>query len=235
GHSENERVIDISADATVFSPTISGTCNKIRIHYGGQLGRMHDAASLVNSIKAFNGLETSGYVSFDFMISGAQSSVVQSELESEGISISNAIPSDEWRKYIDGFDIGLVSLLPGGATVCLPSKTYSMMAGGLAILAVCPLWSDLAKLILENKVGWVVSNSPYINEYDLLGDDYLEKVQQKRAECDIVDEFVVVLKDIIENPDEIIQKRHRARNCMLDKYGEGNLSREWEIALGQLV
>ena len=77
------------------------------------------------------------------------------------VKIRTAIDSEIWRKDIRNFHVGLVSLSPGGASVCLPSKTYSMMAGGLSIIGICPEWSDLANLIKEMDAGWVVNNSIY--------------------------------------------------------------------------
>jgi hypothetical protein len=53
-------------------------------------------------------------------------------------------------------DVALVAIARGAEDVMMPSKTYSAMVTGQAILAVCPLASDLAETALGNDCGWVV-------------------------------------------------------------------------------
>jgi hypothetical protein len=53
-------------------------------------------------------------------------------------------------------DVGLITMIPGAEAAVMPSKAYSAMVAGQAILAVCPLDSDLADLVLSHDCGWVV-------------------------------------------------------------------------------
>ena len=52
--------------------------------------------------------------------------------------------------------VGLVTLKPGAEGLVMPSKTYSAMVAGQAILAVCPAQSDLADTVRMHEAGWVV-------------------------------------------------------------------------------
>lgn len=53
-------------------------------------------------------------------------------------------------------DVGLITMIPGAEAAVMPSKAYSAIVAGQAILAVCPLDSDLAELVLRHDCGWVV-------------------------------------------------------------------------------
>ena len=53
-------------------------------------------------------------------------------------------------------DIALVTMAAGAENVVMPSKTYSAMVAGQAILAVCSRQSDLADTVLTHDCGWVV-------------------------------------------------------------------------------
>ncbi len=64
--------------------------------------------------------------------------------------------SAEWRTAMLAADVALVTMRPGAEKVVMPSKTYSAMAAGQAVLAVCPRESDLADLIIAHDCGLVI-------------------------------------------------------------------------------
>ena len=65
-------------------------------------------------------------------------------------------------------DISFVTLEPGAENVVFPSKVFSALAFGHAILAISPLKSDLSNYVLENDVGWVIEPGDFTNLYTLL-------------------------------------------------------------------
>jgi hypothetical protein len=229
GAKANE-VIDIGTDESMFNrhqPKLHA--GQITFHYGGQLGHMHDAGGLVAGIRrSLDIIRARGTtIKFQFYVSGAQATYVREALSSREVEVKNAISSEDWREAIRSYQVGLVSLSPGGASVCLPSKTYSMMAGGLAILAICPRWSDLAKLVLENDAGWVVNNSPFEKESELRGLDYLSRLKARRADADIANDFADVIAQICVEPALLEQKRKNAWLASRAKYGVASVSQRW--------
>ena len=52
--------------------------------------------------------------------------------------------------------VALVTIAPGAERVVMPSKTYSALVAGQAILAICRRESDLADLVRQHDCGWVV-------------------------------------------------------------------------------
>ena len=98
-----------------------------------------------------------------------------------------------------------------------------MMAGGLAILAVCPIWSDLSKLISENDCGWIINNSAdeYLPKYRDMK-SYLEKIYSIKNRKNIAENFIATLEDLKKTPDLIYEKR---KNAYLNVNNIQNLSK----------
>lgn len=234
GRSKRGMTIDIGGNTEAFEghdPFPHDVA--IVFHYGGQLGYMHDAKALAVCIQ--NVLESEiieqTQLRFHFYTSGAQVAFLKKDLSNYPVEIADAVPSSEWREKIRGFQVGLVSLSPGGATVCLPSKTYAMMAGGMAILAICPLWSDLARLVLENDAGWVVNNSPYSSAEELIGSEYMQKVTARRSDGEIAKDFTEIVDTICRDTSLLWQKRKNARRAAIEKYGSAGIAEQWAIFL----
>jgi hypothetical protein len=104
------------------------------------------------------------------------------------VCFSKALPGPEWETVMQQAAIALVTMAPGGAETVMPSKTYSAMVAGQAILAICPRQSDLADLIQKHDCGWVVEP----------GD---------------ADGLARVLADITRDPHLVLQKQKRAHEA----------------------
>lgn len=226
---KKSKVIDISTDLSLYDNSLNSLedTGKIIIHYGGQLGHLHDAKSIIESIKYVLKSDIRENVEFNFYVSGAQANFLEESLQEYPVKIISAIPSFQWRKDIKNFHIGLVSLSPGGASVCLPSKTYGMMAGGMSILAICPFWSDLGNLILDIGAGYVVNNSGFSSKKELVSGNYGVNLNSERNKNEIALDFYSYLKSVIENRSLLEKKRHNAFNGVRVNYNIDNLSAKW--------
>ena len=236
GKTKISQVIDISTDLTLYQEEFSllKDDNKLILHYGGQFGHLHDAVSLIESIKYVCESDISRFIEFNFYVSGAQTKLLENSLKGYPVKIISAVPSHLWRRDVKGFHIGLVSLSPGGASVCLPSKTYSMMAAGLAILTICPEWSDLAMLVNNSNAGWVINNSAYSEKSDLIEDNYLLKIQEKRNLDEIVKCFYNTLKDILSDKVSLRSKRKSSYHEMRNNYNIDSLSAKWKTLIEEV-
>ena len=226
GKALHHQAIHISTDLSLYDNDFPVLQNfeKIIIHYGGQLGHLHDAKSIIACIKHILESDLKDRFEFNFYVSGAQASFLEKSLEGLPIRIIPAVPSNVWRQDIKNYHIGLVTLSPGGSTVCLPSKTYGMMAGGLSILAVCPNWSDLAILINENNAGWIVSNSPYMQPSSL---NYLQSINEVRNFDEIKHDFYKTLKGIVTNIETLKVRRKNAFESVRTKFNAVTLNKQW--------
>lgn len=149
-------VIPVGADASPFRrlpperrPKEAG----VEVLYCGQLGRMHDAATIGEV--AVSGLPEG--VRLQFNANGAGYPTLRQRLAgAERVALGGGLGAKEWLQAMLGSQVSLVTLVPGAERIALPSKTYSALVAGQAILAVCPRDSDLADLVAEHDCGWLV-------------------------------------------------------------------------------
>ena len=236
GKCKKSEVIDISTDLTLFDDEVTPHSfnDKIKLHYGGQLGNLHDANSIVLLVKSLYSSDIYNHFEFNFTISGSKSEYLKRALRNYPIKISPTMKSQEWRSHIKNFDIGIVTLTPGGANVCLPSKTYAMMAGGLSILAITPEWSDLARLIINNQSGWVFDNSrnrDFPKSYSKNNIHYYESTQVNK---EVISRIIDQLRYLIKNRAYLFKIRENAFMNVRQNFNEYNLGKKWETFIEKI-
>ena len=189
--------------------------NPLMVHYGGQLGWMHDAERLAELISVYQAVRRPGApVLWDFRISGSKAKVFENQMKgAPGINVSSILSLEQWRMYATSIPVGLVSLSPGGSQVCFPSKTYGMMACGMAILAMCPAKSDLGCLIEKYELGWVIDSSEGRN---------FEMISQQ---------FDQVISGIVNDPQELLRRRQNAWDYIRKQNKLDEVGQRWQEAL----
>jgi hypothetical protein len=124
-----------------------------QILYAGQMGSMHDVETL---LVAWTGPAETG-VTWAFHASGAgYARLRQGAAGPAGVTWGAALPDSAWQQAMKQAHVAFVTIAPGAERVVMPSKTYSALVAGQAILAVCRRSSDLADLIHRHDCGWVV-------------------------------------------------------------------------------
>lgn len=66
-------------------------------------------------------------------------------------------PRSEQASFLNACDVGVVSLVAGMSGVGVPSRIYNLMAAGRPIIAVVDADSEVAMIVQEEKIGWVVA------------------------------------------------------------------------------
>jgi glycosyltransferase involved in cell wall biosynthesis len=150
-------VIPVGADGAPFRsapPQLLPEAEKPRILYSGQMGRMHDWTTVAGAWTA--PAETG--VTWAFHASGAGYAQLRQATDagSAGVTWGAPLPDAEWREAMTQAQVAFVTIAPGAEQVVMPSKTYSALVAGQAILAVCRRSSDLADLVIRHDCGWVV-------------------------------------------------------------------------------
>jgi len=223
GRAANTAVIEVTADESLFDASDAMATEQLTVHYGGQLGRMHDAAPLVEAVRRLRPEREAGRVRFDFRVGGARAAHLIALADEPGVTVGPVLPAPQWRQAIRGMQVGLVSLRPEGAHVCMPSKTYALLAGGLALIAVAPASSDLAGVVREKGVGWVIENSPGPGD---------------RSEADraarLGEEIAVVVRRLLQNPAETQARRRAARAAACGQFGREVIAGKWQNFLVKL-
>lgn len=194
-------VIPVGADGGPFrghEPQARPAGGEVVLLYAGQMGRMHDTDTIRGALLA--GLPSE--VRLRFHASGAGYVRLRREASDAVCEWGAPLAEDTWRSAMLEAHVALVTMSPGAESIVMPSKTYSALVAGQAVLAVCPRESDLADLILKHDCGWVVEP----------GD---------------VDGLRRVLNEITVSRDELQRKRMNAFRAGHAHYDVAVLAKQW--------
>ena len=161
----NVRIIRSWADIDVVVPSPKaensllkelGLTNKFVVSCIGNMGRAQDIEFI---FKAITLLKDDDTIHFLFIGSGSKKSWMESEIagrQLKNITIIGQQPRAEQSNFLNACDISLISLLLGVTGAGVPSRTYNLMAAGTPIIAVTREDSEVALLVQEENIGWVV-------------------------------------------------------------------------------
>lgn len=164
GTSDGIQVISLWADCQEIQPAPKesnrllielGLTNKLVILYAGNMGYPHDIETLAAAIKH---LESDEGIHFVFMGSGPKQRLLNEMLAngSTNITVLPPSPRSAQNEFLNACDVAILSLVPGMLGLAVPSRTYNLMAAGKPIIALVSESSEVARVVREEGIGWVV-------------------------------------------------------------------------------
>jgi glycosyltransferase involved in cell wall biosynthesis len=130
---------------------------KVVVSYVGNMGSMHDAATLAEAIHRTLPA-CADHCAVVISARGDRAGELMGPIaDLPGVTVLEPLEADEWAWVTHRTDIALASLDAAAGLVSLPSKVFASLAGGAAILAVAPEQSDLADLVSSRGVGAVAA------------------------------------------------------------------------------
>ncbi len=154
----DDRMIKPKAKQDSYSAKELNVLNKLVVQYSGNHGRFHDIESILEIARKFAHEEK---IMFQFIGEGFKKKNVISfkkETNQENIFVNTYVPKEKLQDSLAMADIGVIAQLPAQERVCYPSKLLGIMSAGRPVLAICSPESDMAKMIIENDMGFVISN-----------------------------------------------------------------------------
>lgn len=190
------------------APRICDGNNGINAIYSGNLGRMHDFDTFANSFSSpkFSEICLSG-LNVSFYSFGANYGKLVEYLKNNDncenlVKLEGALETYDWSAKMKNSHLSLISLSVGAELAALPSKTYSAMAAGHAIVGICSSQSELGKLIIEHNCGWVVEP----------GDS---------------NGLLTVLDYVVQNPNDLYIKRCNSFKISNDLFSSSSVAMQW--------
>jgi glycosyltransferase involved in cell wall biosynthesis len=129
---------------------------KLTVMYSGNMGHGHDLETLLAAAGRLRDLSD---VHFVCIGGGAKWNLLARTVREEALDNLTLLgwqSPDVLPCSLATADIAVVTLGEGMAGLALPSKTFSFLATGAALLAICPDASELATLVRRFDCGWVV-------------------------------------------------------------------------------
>ena len=125
--------------------------------YAGNSGRTHDLDVIIDAARL---LRTEQGLRFLIAGFGRRLEELRGAVENEGLTnvsiVPFAFPRKDQVQTLSAGDVALISFVPGMAGVSVPSRMYNIMAAGRPIIGVTDAESELAQVIREEAIGWVV-------------------------------------------------------------------------------
>ena len=205
GSIPNSKIIAVGADEAPFRKLESlECCQSIRVLYCGNFGNMHESKTLFDAFHE----GTSDSFQFLFHCSGPKRKDLElfqkkHEVELGGrLQVNGGLLNEDWIKVMQSSQIALVTMSEGSQEVVMPSKVYSAMMAGQAILAIAPENSDLVDLINSFNCGWWVAPG------DVVG-------------------FQECLSTIQSDKNLLLEKRQNAYRVAHKQFGQDYLAKQW--------
>jgi hypothetical protein len=148
-----------SVKGTIHSPQENKFIKKYHLEgkfivmYSGNMGKVHDLEALVYLAEYFKDEKD---IIFIFSGEGWKKQIINElvfQLNLQNCLILPYQSKDIFSDFLFSAHIGVVSVAKGAEWVCIPSKTYNLLAYGIPILGITENFSDLSRLIRENHVG----------------------------------------------------------------------------------
>jgi len=120
--------------------------------YSGNLGRAHDAQTMLAAMRALRGDE-----GIEFLITGGGAQL--NELRAEqlpNVRFAGYAPREQLSESLSSADAHLVTLLPSLEGLIVPSKFYGILAVARPVLFVGARDGELARIISAHECGYVI-------------------------------------------------------------------------------
>lgn len=154
---ENLSIVPVGSNIETIAYLTPNSLNgrPFRLLYSGNLGRYHDFDALLDCAKELS------QENFEFRIvgRGAKRDHVEQRIRTEGITnvrLDDFVSLDSYSSLLAWADACYVSMERGIEGTCVPSKSYSIMAAGRAIVASAAKETELAYAVNDHQCGVVV-------------------------------------------------------------------------------
>ncbi|MDI6766950.1 MAG: glycosyltransferase family 4 protein [Bacteroidota bacterium] len=131
--------------------------DKFVVQYSGNMGRTHGLEILIDASKK---LEEIDKIHFLFIGTGAKRNWLERSVKSYGLKNVALLPPQPRSNLCDTLnacDVAIISFIPGMLGLSVPSRMYNILAAGKPIIAVTDSDSELAIVVREENIGWIVS------------------------------------------------------------------------------
>ena len=133
-----------------------GIADRFVVQYMGNMGRTHGVETVATAAMA---LRDRRDLHFLFIGWGGRKAWLERTVRDERLENIAVLPGcapEELSDHLNACDISVVAFVNGMMGVSVPSRMYNVMAAGKPILAVCDRESELARVVIEERIGWVL-------------------------------------------------------------------------------
>ncbi len=140
----------------------NGLLNRLRLsgtfvaQFCGNIGRTHGIEDLVDAAELL-----ASEPEFHFLLIGwgakkRWASEEKTTRKLQNLTILDPLPREELCEGLNACDVAISSFSSGMSGISVPSRMYNVLSAGKPLLAVCDDDSELAAVVREERIGWVI-------------------------------------------------------------------------------
>jgi glycosyltransferase involved in cell wall biosynthesis len=206
---DSDQITPLNRDSNSLLQKL-GLIDKFVIQYSGNMGRTHGIESLLECAKM---LSTDNRVHFLFIGFGAKEVWLKNNVREFGLKNVTVLPlqpRSELNSSLNACDLAVISFVKGMSGVSVPCRMYNIMSAGKPILAVSDKESELARVVEEENIGWVV-------------------------EPEMTDLITRAVLEASSNRELLSQMSIRARALAIEKYSLPAINQRYKILVDSVV
>ena len=130
--------------------------NRFVVQYSGNMGRTHGIEDLWTVTQRLGHRKE---LHFLLIGAGAKKKWLDEQValtRARNVTVLGRSAREDLADALGSCDVSIVSLVPGMAGVSVPSRLYNVLASGRPIIAIAEAHSELARVVIEEEIGWVV-------------------------------------------------------------------------------
>jgi colanic acid biosynthesis glycosyl transferase WcaI len=125
--------------------------NMFLVMYSGNLGLSQDLSIVIDAAKQLQDLDELHFV---FVGEGASREALIEQAEGlENVTFLPYQPRERLAESLSAADLHLLPIRKEALGCLMPSKLYGILASGTAVLSIAPETSELARIVVEHRVG----------------------------------------------------------------------------------
>lgn len=156
---ENQDVFPLAKEETRMYQTL-GIQEKFVFQFAGNLGHAQGIDNILAAIR----LVENPHLHFTFIGGGAKYETIAAFIKDHPevpVSLIGFQDRSDQNDFLNACDVSLITLSDGMLGLGVPSKSYNIMAAGKPILIIADSRSEIALMVKEYTLGWVVEpNNP---------------------------------------------------------------------------
>ena len=180
------------------------------VQYCGNIGRTHGIEDVVEAAYLLADSNRFHFLMIGWGAKKRWALKQQEERNLKNLTILDPLPAEEFCDGLNACSVAIISFAPGMLGISVPSRMYNVLAAGKPILAVCDPSSELAVVVQEERVGWVVPPG----RPDLI---------------------VACLRDAEGHDEQLREMGNRARRAAMTKYQKDNVIESYKVFLRELT
>jgi glycosyltransferase involved in cell wall biosynthesis len=129
---------------------------KFILQYSGNLGRTHGLEDILAAAEMLRG---QAEIQFLIIGSGAKRPWVEEQIRTKqlrNVTLLHRCLRAKLNISLNACDAAIVAYVPGMAGISVPSRMYNILAAGKPLLAVAETGSELARMVHDYGIGWLV-------------------------------------------------------------------------------